>query len=212
MNTNNFVTLQQSFVEDFIQPITGFTLHGSPVTAPGLNSSYGLYFTIHAVGQFPINGAGIPTGPATFSTLNLSLMADVAHDNGTASASQSGVAFSNPAGVANDVALATGTLVSAALSRDAAGVRHAHFSDTFVPRAGEAGFFVGPDATVGWEEFLTTLPAAFELITIDALTSIQLAHGELGSTGTANLIPEPASIAPLLVAMIGMMLAKRRKA
>jgi hypothetical protein len=210
VNTNNLVTLQQTFVEDFIQPVSGFTLHGNPVTAPGLNASYGLYFSISAIGQFPINGAGAPVGPATFSTLNMSLIADVTHDDGSVSSTQSGVSFSNPTGVLNDVTLATGTLESAALSRDTAGLRHAHFIDTFVPSAGQAGFFVGPDIPLGWEEFLTTLPAAFQLIQVDPLTSVQLVNGDLGSTGQVGLIPEPATLSLLSLGFVALIAGRRR--
>jgi hypothetical protein len=210
VNTNDLVTLHQTFVEDFIQPVTGFTLLGSPVIVPGLNTSYGLYFSISAAGQFPINGSGVPVGPATFSSLNMSLIADVNHDDGSVSSTQAGVSFSNPAGVLNDVTLATGTLVSAVLSRDAAGVRHAHFIDTFVPSASQAGFFVGPNTPLGWEEFLTTLSEAFQLIQVDPLTSIQLANGDLGSTGQVGLIPEPATLSLLGMGLVAIVAGRRR--
>jgi hypothetical protein len=206
VNTNNFTTMQQTFTEEFIQPITGFTRTGSSVTAPGLDNSYGLYFTLNGTGRFPIDGSGNPAGAATFNNLSLSLVADVHHDDGTVSSTLSGVAFSNPTGVLNDVTLATGTLVSAELSRDAAGVRHAHFIETFVPGAGQGDFFAGPTVTVDWEEFLTTLPDAFQLITIDPLTSAQLVNG---GTGQAGLIPEPTSFVLLLTAFAGFGVIRR---
>lgn len=196
-NTTNVGVGTQNFVEQFIQPITGFTLHGSPVSALGLNSSYGLNFTLSATGHFPING-GATTGPATFDSLNMTLMADVNYDDGTVSSTLAGVSFSDPAGVANDVVLATGSLSSAALSRDAQGVRHAHFVTTFVPEAAELAFFVNPDFSLGWEQFLTTLPAAFQVTQVDPLTTVQMVNGPLGSTGQASLIPEPSSVWLLL--------------
>lgn len=194
VNTNDFATLRQNFVEQLIQPITGFTLHGSPVSAPpGLNSNYGLYFTLSGTGHFPIDATGATVGPATFDSLSMTLTADVNHDDGTVGSTLSGVAFSNPAGVGNDVVLATGSLRSAALSRDAQGVRHAHFTETFVPDAAEAGFFVNPDFSLGWDELLTTLPAAFQVLQVDPLTTVQMVNGQLGSTGQATLIPEPST-------------------
>jgi hypothetical protein len=39
-----------SFSEFLCQPISSVTLDGAPVTAPGLNSSYGLYLTVSATG------------------------------------------------------------------------------------------------------------------------------------------------------------------
>jgi hypothetical protein len=212
VNTNNFATLRQTFAEEFIQPITSFTLHGAAVAVPGLNSSYGLYFAINGTGQFPINGAGAPVGPATFSSLNMSLVADVNHDDGSVSSTPPGIAFSDPAGVLNDVTLATGKLHFAALSRDAAGVRRAHFIDSFVPSDDQAGFFVDPHISLSWEEFLTTLPAAFAVVAVDPLTTVQMVNGDLGSTGKVGLIPEPGSIALLLTTLVsyGFLGARRR--
>ena len=94
--------------EHLIQTIDGFTLGGAPVSAPGLNSSYGLYLELFGSGQ-PIAGA------FTFSFLNVALKADVGYDDGTPSSTLAGLAFSNPAGTANDVTLATGSLISASL-------------------------------------------------------------------------------------------------
>jgi hypothetical protein len=202
-NTTNVGAGAQNFVEQFIQPITGFTLHGSPVSAPGLNSSYGLYFVLNASGHFPING-GVIAGPASFDSLNMTLMADVSHDDGSVSSTRTGVSFSNAAGVANDVVLATGSLQSAALSRDAQGVRHAHFIDTFVPNGTELAFFVNPAFSLGWEEALATLPAAFQMAPVDQLTSVQMVNGDLGSTGHANLVPEPSSAWLLLAGCAGL--------
>jgi hypothetical protein len=211
VNTNDFATLRQNFVEQFIQPITGFTLHGSPVSAPGLNSSYGLYFTLNATGHFPIDASGATTGPATFDSLSMTLMADVNHDDGMVGATLTGVGFSNAAGVANDVVLATGSLLSAALSRDAQGVRHAHFVETFVPDAAEEAFFVDPNLSLGWEEFLTTLPVAFQVTQVDALTTVQMVNGDLGSTGQVNLVPEPHSFGLLLGGCIALAAAMARR-
>jgi hypothetical protein len=59
-----------------ILQITGFRLNGQPVTAPGLNSSYGLYFDIGGTTQV---SAGVPT----HASLNISLHADPGNNDGT---------------------------------------------------------------------------------------------------------------------------------
>jgi hypothetical protein len=48
----------------------------------------------------PGNGAGVVIGPASISSLNVSLLADVNDDDGTLATSAAGIGFSNPAGVA----------------------------------------------------------------------------------------------------------------
>ncbi len=73
-NVNNLTTLRQTFSGTHIQTIDGFTLGGASVAAPGLNSSYGLYFRINLAGSFPINASGAVIGPSVilFWTCNSS--------------------------------------------------------------------------------------------------------------------------------------------
>jgi hypothetical protein len=55
-----------SFIESFILPITKFELNAQLVRATGLNSSYGLYFTITGTGQ-------TISGQTTFNNLDIAL-------------------------------------------------------------------------------------------------------------------------------------------
>src|SRR4051794_31158329 len=130
-----------SFVADQLLPVTGFTINGgSAVPAPGLGSSYGLYFEILGTGSQP-------PGSFTYHTLDVALKADPGHLDGPLVASATGIGFTNTlgTGAADDIVLATGVLSSAALKfNPATGVRNAHYVETFTPAAGEAGFFGGP--------------------------------------------------------------------
>ena len=90
-NTNNLTTLRQTFSGDQFRSITGFTLGGSSVAVPGLNSAFGLYFHINPAGSFPINSSGATIGPPTYSMLDVTLIADVGNDDGSL--------FSTPAGI-----------------------------------------------------------------------------------------------------------------
>jgi hypothetical protein len=210
-NVNNLTTLTQSASTQQFQSVTGFTLGGAPVAVPGLNSAFGLYFQITSAGTFPINGSGVTIGPPQYSLLDVALVADVGNDNGTLSTSAAAIGFSNPAGMANDVTLTSGNLVTASLSRDAQGDRHAHYLTTFTPSAGEAGFFVSAGGSLDWEEFLTTPAAAFTLVQVDALTFLNLADGDKGSQGFAQLVPEPASFGILAAGLFWLGFVSRRR-
>jgi hypothetical protein len=108
-----------SGVLNFLMPVTGFEANGQSVTPQGFDQKYGIYITINAT--HPAGNSGIG---GVFSSLNLTLWADPKNDDGTASVSQSsGPSFSN--GMTNDIVLATGTMVSASVSQDPSGTRHA---------------------------------------------------------------------------------------
>jgi hypothetical protein len=203
INTTNYLEAihqsNDSFVETFILQINGFQLNGQPVTAPGFNSTYGLYFIINAAGQGP-----------SFNSLNIALMADPGNNNGTPSASLTGVSFSNtgPAGVADDFILGTGTLVSASLAfNPATMVRSADFVENFAPAPNEIGFFGSISPLL--EEFLTTPPSTFQTFLQPDGNPINLVNG---GSGRAEFVPEPGSLVLLASGLLGLALVRRRRA
>lgn len=125
-----------------IDVVTGFALGGNPVSPVGFGSSYGLYFEVldtHTNGPLP--------QIIRFSSLNFSLKADPRNQNGTAFATVAGAGFANTGatGEADDITLATGSLVSSSTFLNvASGVLDARSATTFLPAVGEAGFFVSP--------------------------------------------------------------------
>lgn len=209
-NTNNLSTLTQTFAGDQIQTINGFTLGGAPVSAPGFNSTYGLYLRITPGGSFPINGSGVVVGPAAYSRLDVQLVADVGHDDGSVVDNAAGIGFSNAAGMGNDVVLATGSLLAASLSVNPNGSRNARYLTTFQPVAAEAGFFAGTSSGAALEIVLNTPASAFQVIPVDSLTTLQVVGANGNSTGTAQLVPEPASIPLVLTGLLGLAFARRR--
>jgi hypothetical protein len=211
-NTNDLMTLRQTFSGSQIQTINGFTLGGVSVTAPGLNSSYGLYFHINPAGSFPINASGAVVGPAVYSLLDMQLVADVGHDDGSVLNNSTSIGFSNPAGLTNDVVLATGSLLSASLAVSPTGTRNAHYVTTFQPVASESAFFVGPGFAVDWEEFLNSPASTFQMFQLDPLTVLNVVGADGASTGTAQLVPEPPALALVCLALGGLVMIRRRNA
>jgi hypothetical protein len=180
-------------------PVTGFTLNGAPVTAPGFGSAYGLYFEV--------NGSGTePAGSVHYSTLDIALRADPGNHNGALAATVAGVGFANlgATGAADDVTLATGSLSSASLAFDpATGVRKAHYDQTFIPVAGQGGFFATPafDGSVLLDVLLTTNPDTFMVVPGSNGASVNFVNGAFG---TAQFVPEPGSIVLLVTGVLGL--------
>jgi hypothetical protein len=111
----------------FLMPVTDFEYNGQPVTPPGFDKEYGLYLTLDGT------NIGHPDGSVDFTSLNVTLWADPGNDAGTPSVSEtSDPAFTN--GTANDIVLATGTLVSGSMSLDpTTNTRHADLVEQLTP-------------------------------------------------------------------------------
>lgn len=180
-------------VESFILQINGFTDGTTNVTPAGLGTAYGLYLygelTVTPANQYP--------------KIDVWLVADPGNVNGTPSATLAGgLAFANTGQppVANDIVLATGTVVSGSFGTQPNGLPGAHFVETFVPTSSHAQDFSSPlGSHVQIEEFLfNTLPA-------NGMPGSRVSGTVTGSEdtfvlvnggfGTADLlVPEPPSV------------------
>ena len=155
----SFVQPGGSFVEHFLMPVTGFTNNGQTVLPKGFDTAYGLFLTIDATG-----GVNPATGVANqFTSLQATLWADPKNNDGNPTATlDGGAVFSS--GMANDIVLATGTLISASLSLDPATMtRHADFVETLTPTWQGTALLAGSiHAGSILEEKLTTPPSTFQ--------------------------------------------------
>jgi hypothetical protein len=161
-----------SFAEHILMPITGLENNGHSVLPEGFGKDYDLYLTVDATGK----------GTA-FTSLNVTLWADPKANDGTPGVSaQSDPSFSH--GTKGDIALATGTLVSATLNFDpTTGTRHADFVEKLTPTL--AGTILsGGSLKAGalLQEQLTTPATAFKAMPQADGTTITLVTG-----GTAKI-------------------------
>ncbi len=200
--------MQTPYTVSFIEQIQGFTLNGAPVSTPGLNGtpgapgSYGLYLTMQANTLY----VG-PPNTYQYNSLSMALMADPGNNDGPVSSTLSGLSFANtgPTGQADDITLATGSLVSGAYTLNPSpDIRSiGDFVETFQPAAGEGGFFVTPvlpDDLI--QEILTTPISAINVVPDpnDPNSTIAVLNG-----GTAVIdlqVSEPASTAIFLVGLL----------
>jgi hypothetical protein len=165
-----------STVERILLPVTGLENNGQPVAPKGFGSLYGLFLTIDA------------TATATsFTTMNVTLWADPKNDARSPGVSvTSDPVFSN--GMANDIVLATGTMVSASLSFDpATSIRHADFVESMTPTLAGRVLLHGsiqPGSLL--EEKLTTPPTAFQSLLQPDGTTINLV-----TDGAAQVMLDP---------------------
>jgi hypothetical protein len=148
-----------SFDLQWLMPVTGLQNNGTSVELP---QNYGLYLTIDASG---ILGQTTPTPVASkFTSINVTLWADPKNDAGTASSTvANGASFSG--NTANDIVLATGTMVSGEMSVDSAGVRHATDVESLTPTL-DGTILLGGSIHQGdlLTEQFTTQPNEFQVV------------------------------------------------
>jgi hypothetical protein len=188
-----------------IEVITGFSLNGSPVTPTGFGSNYGLYF------EFVDQGfGGPPPHILNFTSQDMMLKADPGNHNGAVSSTVSGIGFTNtgPTGAADDIPLATGSMVTASLFLDLSTTPPILNGDgvgTFIPAAGQAGFFQGGS---GLLHNFASNPAT--LLTMTPLPDGTTISNFNGYVATAQFVPEPGSIVLLGTGLLGLLTFSRR--
>ena len=198
------------YTVDFYEQIQQASLGGgAPFVPTGLNDtpgpgSYGLYLKMEA----QVEQVGAPTN-YLYHSMAMQLMEDPGNHNRTLSSTVSGVGFANtsPNGEADDITLATGSLVSAAFTfNPSPGIRSiGNFVETFQPTAAGAGFFVSPvSAHTLINEVLTTPNGALVPYVDPNDPSSQWSVLNGGSAAISLTAPEPASFLLLGVGLAGL--------
>jgi hypothetical protein len=191
----------------YFSVVTGFGLHGNPVSPAGFGSQYGLYFDIADT-----HTSGPPPEILHFSSINVSLRADPGNQNGPALATVGGVGFANtgPTGQADDITLATGSMVTSFSNLDVAtGVLTTGEVETFQPSPGQTGFFSSPvlDGSI-LLDIVSSNPATFVSTPQPDGTTITTFNGFVGTGHFA--VPEPPSIVALAAGLLGLASVLRR--
>lgn len=174
--------------DNFTLQVNGLSVNGTPITIPDLNSSFGLYIE----GTTTVHGS-----PSVYGPGSVALILDPTNNDGTPSATwdplvQSGsVGFSNLVGTADDIVLATGSIINGTFGTQSNGQPGLNLVETF--QLHPAVF--GP--------FLSHLSSSFNLeeTLFNTATSRQAGSTDAGGSwvtvndgyGIANLIPASGS-------------------
>jgi hypothetical protein len=183
--------------DQFIMRINGFSLNGTPVPLPGLNSAFGLYL------EGSVGAHGVPS---VYDQGRIAVVADPTNDDGTLSATPNGVNFSNPAGTADDVTLATGSLLFGAFGTQSNGNPGLHLQEIF---AGENGFLVSPNSpdTIMDAFFFNTSTSRVTLNPPVNGVAVEV-NGGIGVLDIA--VPEPGTLELLATGLAGLLAVRRR--
>ena len=205
--TNTSATTQ-SFTNDGTLAVSNFQIgSGSPVSTPGLNSTYGLYLNFASSGTQTTYAPGVTAG--TFTTLYFTLNAfsraagdTITYAAGNSTPLDNGVAVT-------PIALAAGALVSGTVS-ETGGIPSAGATTSFTIEPGEESFFTSPSPffNLAFSQFGNTTS---EVATTSTGFTINQGGGTINFNSQPAAVPEPRSLMLLGAGLAAVGLIRHRK-
>jgi hypothetical protein len=205
-----FTGPQESGLDTFVMQINGFSLGGVPVTVPGLGKTFGLYLT----GTAGLTGDAY--GNSIYGFGSEKLVLDPTNNDGTPAATYDPVtdklhfSVGNPAGIADDITLATGNFLDGSFGLQSNGHTGVHFQYDFTPNPAETGFV--QSSTAGGQIldqlFFNTATSRVNGFDKEGRDFV-LQNGGYGID--SFLVPEPASLSMLAAGLSILALGRRRK-
>jgi hypothetical protein len=152
--TDDFLVNSPNGFDTFVLRVNGFTVDGNPIKVPGLNTEFGLYIE----GTVAVSGNPSVYGPGT-----IAMLLDPTNNDGSLSATfdpnsvTGAVSFSNPAGQADDITLASGQFVSGTFGPQSNGNMGLLLVNTFNPDASISRLLQGAALDIQTQLFNTDM-------------------------------------------------------
>lgn len=206
-----------SFTDQGFLDIINFQIGSNPSVSPALNTQggYGMFFSFNATGTQSVVADSFGNFNGSFNTLSYTLYGyNQTAANPYLFNAAAPITTDNTNGNPVATALATGSLTSGNVTISRTGVPSASVGVTFTALPGEQGVFSSPNP------FYNGLGAAFinlanQAIPFPAGQPITFAPGTgfviTNGGGSANFIPEPATIGVFGLAIASLMLVRRRQ-
>ena len=189
--TDDFLVNSPHGFDTFVLRVNGFTVDGNPIKVPGLNTEFGLYIE----GTVAVSGNPSVYGPGT-----IALLLDPTNNDGSLSATfdpnnvTGGVSFSNPAGQADDITLASGQTISGEFGTQSNGQPGLLLVNTFNPDASISKLLHGGTLDIQTQLF-NTMTSRFQG-TIPDTNPVETYVTVNDGLGIVNLTPLSGSTTP----------------
>jgi len=204
-----------SFTDSGFLSVTGFQLGGSNVVAPGLNSTYSLYFQFSGTGNLTTGTAGTDPRAAltggVFDSLQYSLIAAEGNVSFGFSGNTPTVTGGGATRTLGTGSLINGNVVTTPANGGTAFVPSAAATLSFNVAAGQEPFFVpNPFHSVAFTAFTNAVSTVEPFGGVGVGSGFRINNGG-GNINFAAPIPEPETYALMLAGLAAVAMVARRR-